>query len=505
MAAQIEGLPELLVTLGRQRLTTAVLADVVMVQVKQILAHPAQCEITFQVPDASPPGALGTAPGEALRVELGGHRSPLFVGEVTVVEHGYAANSARTLRLRAYDALHRLRKRQSTRLHPAGGLAALAATLSEGTGLQVVGGEQQIGPVYQCGESDLAVLTRVALDCGRYPVADDGLLRLVDLSGEGEPLELELGATLHAAELEISQEPAFRSAVVHAWHPQRATELGGRAEESRTGPRVRADAAPGVVGGGGALHRSNLALPDERTADVLAQAELEVRATREVAGELTAEGDPRLRAGRRVLVKGVAEPLEGVYAACSCTHLINRAGYETAISTRPPAAPLPVRPDVVTLGIVEDPEDPERRGRTRVRLPAFGDLVTDWAPVLVAGAGPGKGSVVLPGVADRVLVLVVASDPAEAVVLGGLYGMETPPDADVAGPRSGRFTLRTADGQQIVLDGAEPGLRIADGHGSVVELGPELFRISSATDLVLEAPGRALRIRAGSVDFEEAP
>lgn len=503
--AQVQGLPELLVTLGRQRMTAAVLADVVSVQVKQILSRPAQCEITFQITDPWAGGALEAAPGDALRVELGGHRTPLFVGEVTVVEYSYAANSARSVRVRAYDALHRTRKRQSTRLHPPGDLAALAAALSEGTALQVAGGEHPLGPVYQCGESDLALLTRVAADCGRYAVVDGDLLRLVDLDGEGEPLELELGANLHAADLEISQEPAFRSVEVHGWHPERAVGVGGRASDAVAGARVQADAAPASVGGGGALLRTNVAVADERAAGALAQAELEVRAVREVAGDLVAEGDPRLRAGRRVIVRGVAESLEGVYPVCSATHVINRGGYETAVSTRPPATPWPARPDVVTLGVVDDAEDPEGRGRARVRLPAFGDLVTGWAPVLVAGAGPGKGAVVLPAAQDTVLVLVVASDPADAVVLGGLYGLEPPPDTGLPGERGGRYTVRTADGQQIVLDAAEPGLRISNGHGSVVELGPEVFRISSATDLLLEAPGSALLIRARSVDFEEAP
>ncbi|MFI7742506.1 phage baseplate assembly protein V [Kocuria rhizosphaericola] len=502
---EIQGLPELLVTLGRQRLSPTALADVVTVQVRQVLAQPAQCEIAFQVPDPLAGGPLGAAPGDALRIELGGHRSPLFVGEVTVVEHEYAANSARTLRVRAYDALHRTRKRRSTRLHPPGDLAALTAVLTDGTALQVAGGEHPLGSVYQCGESDLALLTRVAADCGRYPVVDGDLLRLVGLGGEGEPLDLELGTTLHAADLEISQEPAFRSAAVHGWHPERAVEVTGRAGDSAAGARVRADPAPGAVGGGGALLRTNAALPDERAADALALAELDVRAAREVAGELVAEGDPRLRAGRRVQVRGVAESLEGVYTVCSCTHVINRGGYETVVSTRPPTTPSPPRPDVVTLGVVDDADDPEGRGRALVRLPAFGDLVTGWAPVLVAGAGQGKGAVVLPAPRDTVLVLVVASDPADAVVLGGLYGLEPPPDADLAGARGGRYTLRTSDGQQIVLDAAEPGLRISDGHGSVVELGPEVFRIRSATDLVLEAPGRGLRIRARTVDFEEAP
>jgi phage baseplate assembly protein V len=140
----------------------------------------------------------------------------------------------------------------------------------------------------------------------------------------------------------------------------------------------------------------------------------------------------------------------------------------------------------------------------QVRLPAYPDLVTAWAPVLVAAAGPDKGVIALPDDGDTVLVLLPARDPAQAVVLGGLYGTHRPPDADDEGPRGRRYTVRTADGQRVTLDGHGKRLTLTDGHGSTVELGPDLMRLSSATDLVIEAPGKALRVRARTVDFEEA-
>jgi hypothetical protein len=46
---------------------------------------------------------------------------------------------------------------------------------------------------------------------------------------------------------------------------------------------------------------------------------------------------------------------------------------------------------------------------------------------------------------------------------------------------------------------------LADGHGSQVELGPDLLRIHAATDLVIQAPGRSILVRARTVDFEEVP
>ena len=74
-----------------------------------------------------------------------------------------------------------------------------------------------------------------------------------------------------------------------------------------------------------------------------------------------------------------------------------------------------------------------------------------------------------------------------------------------AGPRGARYSLRTLDGQRVHLDGHARTLVLTDGHGSTVELGPDLVRLTAATDLLIEAPGRGLRLRAKTVDFEEAP
>lgn len=509
---QLQGLPELIVTLGRRRLTAAETAAIVSVQVLSTLARPAQCLISWRPGPGRPggPGARSSGgsvdpgTGDALRVEVGGYRAPLFVGEVTVVEYVYGADRSQEIRVRAYDALHRLRKRQFTRLHPDMDLARLAGKLCEGTGLQVTGGGVALGNVYQCASSDLSLLVEQSARVGVFPVVDDGTLRLPGLAGEGEALELELGASLHSAEVEISQEPAFAGARTASWRADDASFQTASAASSTAGPRVGADPVLASVGGGGDLLRENEPLSSETLADSLAQAELDVRAAGQVTAVFVADGDPRLRAGSRVRVSGIASSLEGTYAVTSVTHRIDGTGYETTVSTRPPAAPPQRRPDVFTLGVVADVEDPDGRGRAKVRLPAFPQLETPWAPVLFAGAGAGKGLVAPPAPEDTVLVLLPASDPAQAMVLGGLYGADQPPDTQVVTPRESRYTFRSRDGQEIVMDGNARSIRLSDGHGSMVELGPDTLRITAATDLVLEAPGKAMRIRAKTVDFEEA-
>lgn len=504
---QLQGLPELIVTLGRRRLSPAETAAIVSVQVLSSLARPAQCLISWRPGpgrSATARGGVDPSPGDALRVELGGQRSPLFVGEVTVVERSYGADLSQEVRVRAYDALHRLRKRQFTRLHSDVDLAGLARTLSEGTGLQVVGGTARLGEVYQCARSDLSLLVEQSARVGAYPVVDGDALRLMDLAGEGEPIELELGSSLHSAEVEVSQEPAYLRAKTTGWRSEDASVQEASVSTSDAKAGVTADPTLASVGAGGDLLRDNELFGSQALAHGLAQAELDVRVAGQVTAVLVADGDPRLRAGRRVRVRGLASSLEGTYAIATAAHRLDGTGYETTITTGPPDPPPARRPDVFTLGTVLDVDDPEGRGRARVRLPAYPPLESAWAPVLTLGAGPGKGFVVLPAQDDTVLVLLPATDPAQAIILGGLYGREPTPDNSVNTPRASRYTFRSADGQQVVLDGGARTVSFTDGHGSTVELGPERLRITSATDMFLEAPGKALRIRAKTVDFEEA-
>jgi len=125
--------------------------------------------------------------------------------------------------------------------------------------------------------------------------------------------------------------------------------------------------------------------------------------------------------------------------------------------------------------------------------------------VLVPGAGDGKGLVLLPDVGDSVLVALPHDASGDAVVLGSLFGTTKAPDgAGVSGANVRRWSMRTAHGQSIVVDDAEKSLRVETADGSYLQLAPDVVRLHAATDLVLEAPGHAITVKARSVDFEHA-
>jgi phage baseplate assembly protein gpV len=124
--------------------------------------------------------------------------------------------------------------------------------------------------------------------------------------------------------------------------------------------------------------------------------------------------------------------------------------------------------------------------------------------VVCAAAGRRKGIVALPDVDDQVLVVLPHGDPATGFVLGALFGAGAPPDTGVAGRAVRRWSLRTPGGHSVVLDDAAGTVCLRNAAGSGVDLGPDRLRVYAATDMVLEAPGKALVIRAATVDFEQA-
>jgi phage baseplate assembly protein gpV len=236
----------------------------------------------------------------------------------------------------------------------------------------------------------------------------------------------------------------------------------------------------------------------------------------------TAEGDTRLQPGAKATVSGLAQALCGDYVLTGVTHIIDRkSGYVAELDTAPPTAPERNRATVVTWGRVTAVDDPEQTGRVRVVLPSYGDIETEWIQVVVPGAGAEKGLVALPDADDQVLVLIIDQNPAQAVVLGGLYGTNRPKDPGVEDGAVCRFTFTTAGGQQMQLDDINDRVRIensnsdfiemepekirfGDSQGSLIELTPELCRIHATADLNIEAPGKRITISGQAIDFEKA-
>jgi phage protein D/phage baseplate assembly protein gpV len=502
VTASITRVPTVKVEVDGAPLEQRVAGSLTAVRVRQRLAAPAQCELTFhtELEDSLP------ELGSQLTVHVDDQDGTLFAGQLTAVEHHFEGSGDHTIVLRAYDPLHRLRKRQEPRALVQTTVAALADELAAEIGLS--SDRTEDGPtwqnVLQHRESDLELLVRLAARCGLYPIVGDGNLRLITLAGYGDAVELHYGTTLLAATVELNGERAARRVTAAGWDPLAATNFEASTSAARVGRQTRAEVTPGAVGGSEDYFLFGEYASDRDHAEGLAQAELDVRAAGEVTLTGIAEGDTRLAAGAPIEISALSDNLDGRYVLTETVHTLNAVhGYLTELSTRPPTIRPRASASAAALGEVTSVDDPDERGRVRVKFPAYDNLESDWLGVVAAGAGSGRGVVALPNVGDHVLVVFAHEDAATGIVIGGLYGTGRPPDPGVVNAAVRRFSIHTSDGQQVVLDDDKHRLRLQDRTGSWIELSPDGLIVHAAVDLTLEAPGKTLTVRADAVEFEQ--
>jgi phage baseplate assembly protein gpV/phage protein D len=502
MTATVTSVPTVTVETDGRGLDARAAHCLAAVRVSQRLAAPAQCELTFHSDVTTTLPDLGSD----LVVRVARNADPLFAGQITAVEHVFSGDGEHSVIARAYDPLHQLRKRQQPRVLVQTTVAGLADQLATAIGLESNAATD--GPtwqnVLQHQQNDFELLVLMSARCGLYPVLGGSTLRLITLEGTGDAVLLHWGRELLEATVELNCDRSTRRVTAAGWDPLTAQSFEGSASGARSGRQTRAQASPSVVGGDDDLALFGEYASDRDHAEALAQAELDARSAAEVTLTGTAEGDTRLCAGTPVDVSGLTDELDGRYVLCAAVHTIDAEhGYLTQFSTRPPAARQRPIAAVAALGQVTSVDDPDERGRVRVKFPTYDELESDWLGVITPGAGRSRGIVALPDVDDLVLVVFPHEDAATGIVIGGLYGTGGPPDPGVVDAAVRRFSIHTADGQQVVLDDDQHRLRLEDKSGSSVELAPDGLTIHAATDLTIEAPGKTVTIRADSVGFEQ--
>lgn len=505
----IEVTPALRVAVSGEPVDRQLEGAVTALRVTAVLSQPTQCELSLSLVERPAVDTAFTV-GSALRVEVGGERGPVFEGEITALEHLWGPDGLHTLRVRGYDRLHRLRKRQSVRVHEHVSVQELARTLAEDLGVRVTGAEgARWDRIVQHRQSDLELLQETCARAGLHFQLTGDELALFDLGGVersvfDDEIELKLGVTVHEARIELNADASCRRVVARGWSTRRAEPLGGEVDEPRVGRDLLEDVAPECFGVSGERTLTGERADTEQQLEALARAELDGRVATEVTLWAVADGDARIRPGVPVWVTGSGRATDGRFVPAVTTHTVDALGYRCELDSRPPARPARDRAATLTLGVVTDVDDPDGLGRVRTRLPAFDDVETTWIGVVVPGAGAEKGIIALPDVDDDVVVALAHGDPDEGVVLGGLYGTTAPPDPGVAGSRVRRYTFRTPGGQSVALDDVVGRVDIHNTDGSRIELAPERMLVRAATDLVIEAPGRNVTIRAKRVDFEDA-
>lgn len=483
------------------------------VRVRREVSSPAACSLELV---GARPGDLddlsaSAEVGAELVLSLDASAGTLFRGEVVTLEQRYGPDGSSALVVRAQDRSHRWRQDSRLRVLVDVTVAGLVEEVAAEIGLGVDAADA--GPrwpqVVQDGRSTLDLVTDLCRRAGLWWQVDpDGARVRVAAAGDGAvgdapAVTVTWGDTLLEAVVARSAVGVHDSWRVTGWDPV----TGELADGTSRSAVVDLDAvgsvpaSPGVRGGtsaAGADHAAGRA--DALTAEGVARS----RSLRAVL-----RGDVRLVPGTTLRLEGVGPRAVGEYVLRTVDHVVDaRGGYTCAVSS---ALPPHVRPDGgaevarpwTTPAEVLRVDDPEGRGRVRVALTAYDGLESDWLPVLALGAGADKGLTVQPDVGDHVLVAHDVTDPGRGVVLGGVRSAGGPePGAGVRDGAVGTYALQLPGGQAVRLTAAADLVRLVNAAGSRLDLDEHGVRLTAAGDLVLEAPGRRITLRADRIDLE---
>ena len=294
------------------------------------------------------------------------------------------------------------------------------------------------------------------------------------------------------------------------------------AEASDTAPRDLARTF-----GGTTLLATDVPYRSREGARTAAQALAEQVAGAHAEIEGVARGNPRLRAGTAVALSGVGTPFEGQYTLTSTRHVFSEdVGYRTSFTasgrqersfyglTSGGRERYRAGGPGLVPALVSDVRDPRALGRVKVTFPWLGDdYSSGWARTVQAGAGSGRGALILPEVGDEVLVGFEQGDFDCPYVLGGLYNGQDAPaeppyalvDAHTGQVGGRRLVSRTGHRLDLVETATgDDAVRLVTGDDKHhVELDRRGSKVTVHSDgtVLIEAP-RGITVDAGSGRLE---
>ncbi|MFC4555536.1 VgrG-related protein [Georgenia faecalis] len=509
------------VTVAGTPMNPDVAATLVAVEVDESRHLPALAVLRFSDPHDRVLTALGARMGAPMTVSVqssgSGGPTPLIDAEITAIERDIGPEGAFTV-VRGLDRTHRLHGASRVRAFPDMTASDIVRVIAGEVGM--VGETQAIGPKFthlaQDGLTDWDFLHRLADTVGAVISVQGRTLRFArpgdaaraPTGGARQSTAvIEAGVNLLALRATVTGTGQVPGVEVRGWDVTAKKALVATAPTATAGA-VLGSTTPKTLAAtvGGRTHVEPVSAVgtmdhvDARTAPL---AERRAAGFAELDGVV--RGNPHLHAGTAVTLRGAGAFVDGKYLLSSVHHELDPdLGYRTSFtvaggSDRSTYGVLgggrqqtSARIPGVLTGVVTNLRDPENLGRVRITFPVLDNQYESWwARTVQAGAGKGRGAVVLPEVGDEVLVAFGQGDFQEPYVLGGLYNGKDAPTAAwsehvgqtdgavirrawvsrtglvvemLEKPGEEKLTLRTADGQRITLvQKADKAIEIVSG------------------------------------------
>ena len=470
------------------------------------------------------PTGIPVTEGMSVAVSLGWGDAlrPVLSGIVTAVSLSCDPEGGGRWRVEGFDRLHELSYGTVTQAYVGpGGIAEpderIVSTVALRHRMNVVAPGPSITvpppeqPRVQHGETDLRFLQRLAAlsGCGLW-VDETGTLHFRPTrTTTSVPKRVTSGRNLVSFDGRISLGGQVGRVTAHGWDPAHKQPLTATRPVSPTWPL---GAAARAHVGSSTLDVRSPTVTSVAKAQELARSVADDVAADLVTASMVVEGDPSLRPVGRVLLEGLGR-FDGPYQVTSARHVVSDGGYLTHLGlVGGTAAPSPgsrtaarARSQATLLPVaVTEVQDPENRGRIKVRRPEAAGAEDFWVRLLVPVAGNDRGTFWLPAVGDEVLLLAEGPDLAAGYVVGSLWSAKDRPP-EPASAAATRHTLKTPSGALLRFDDSPGAERIelvaSDGSTTVVLDGATgAITLHAAADLTLEAPKGKLTLSGATVE-----
>ncbi|MDA0185595.1 VgrG-related protein [Solirubrobacter phytolaccae] len=381
----------------------------------------------------------------------------IFKGQIAAVEPEFTPKGV-VLSARAYDEAHKLNREKKSRTFQQMSASNMAQKVAAESGLPV--GEIKSTSVVheffqQSNETDWAFLWRLAMMHDYEVVVADGKFnfRPANVAG-GAATEIRWGDTLQTFRPRMSGIQQVNEVEVRAWDPKTKQVVNGRASSPTTTsqPGVARSKVAGDIGGGKTVVTDR---PAATTAEAneIAKSTLQRMADAFFEADGVARGNPAIKAGGKLKIAGVGEKFGGEFTVSSSTHSYHgHRGYQTSFQisgrssrtlTELVRAPQEKSWTAsIVVGVVTNNNDPEQRGRVRVKYPSLSDKEESaWAPVATPSSGNQRGLLMLPQPDEEVVIGFEHGDSRRPIVLGSTFNGKDKPGEELLQNRDGSFGL----------------------------------------------------------------
>ena len=287
-------------------------------------------------------------PGNEVTIELGyqGNLTRVLVGEIAAVRVSYANDQAAQLHIQGFDRLHRLRRGRRTRAFLQVKDSQIADQVASGLQLQPQVTDSSVVHDYvlQNNLSDIDFLAERARRIRYEVVVDDRTLIFRPVSNHlTGTLTFEYMRDLKWFNVRQSTARQVSDVTVRGWNPASKEAILGVARigaettkmnGSQSGPEI-ADMAFGAFSDA----TTDIPIASQTEADQIAEARFNALALELTTGEGEVVGEPTLRAGNTIELRGLGTRFSGLYYVTKSEHRIAPdIGYVTRFDVRRNAA-----------------------------------------------------------------------------------------------------------------------------------------------------------------------